>query len=115
MAIELKSMTRKELEKLKANVEKALERVEKTEMKAALAAAEKAAKAHGFSLAEIAGGSAAPATTAKPKKSAKPKTPGKPKYANPDDKGQTWTGKGRQPEWFKAAMAGGKSPEDVAV
>ncbi|MDX8355882.1 H-NS histone family protein, partial [Cognatiyoonia sp. IB215182] len=36
-------------------------------------------------------------------------------YANPDDKTQTWTGKGRKPEWFKAAMASGKTPEQCEI
>ncbi len=110
----INSMTRKELEKLKANVDKALTRVEKTEMKEALAAAEKAAKAHGFSLAEITGGGA-PAAKTIIKKTKTTKKPSPPKYANPADKTQTWSGKGRQPEWFKAAMASGKTPDDVAI
>ncbi|WP_411889672.1 H-NS family nucleoid-associated regulatory protein [Yoonia sp. SDW83-1] len=41
--------------------------------------------------------------------------PSPPKYANPADKIQTWSGKGRQPEWFKAVMVAGKSPEDLAI
>ncbi len=74
MKTDLKSMTRKELEKLKANVEKALARVEKKEMKEALTAAEKAAKAHGFSLAEITAGDA-PVAKATRKAPKKPKSP----------------------------------------
>ncbi|MEJ8562358.1 H-NS histone family protein [Yoonia sp. GPGPB17] len=114
MSIDLKSMTRKDLEKLKVNVEKALARVVKTEMKEALVAAEKAAKAHGFSLSELTGGGVA---SDKPKRRAakKAKKLGAPKYANPDDKAKTWTGKGRQPDWFEAAMAAGKTPEDMAI
>ncbi|WP_108814373.1 H-NS histone family protein [Loktanella sp. Alg231-35] len=114
MKYDLKSLNRKELEKLTANVEKALARVEKKEMKEALAAAEKAAKAHGFALSEITGDTTPP-TKAKRKSAAKPKKPGVAKYANPDDKTQTWTGKGRRPDWFLAAMAAGKTPEDLEV
>ncbi|WP_108816693.1 H-NS histone family protein [Loktanella sp. Alg231-35] len=114
MKPDLKSMTRKQLEKLSADIDKALARVSKTEMKAALAAAEKAAKAHGFSLAEIAPG-IGPKEGPKKKIARKPKKPGSPKYANPDDKTQTWTGKGRRPDWFLAAMEAGKSPDDLAI
>lgn len=32
-----------------------------------------------------------------------------------DDSGNSWTGKGRQPNWFKAAVAAGKKPEDLLV
>ncbi len=114
MKTDLKSMTHKELEKLKANVEKALARVEKKEMKEALAAAEKAAKAHGFSLAEITAGDA-PVAKATRKAPKKPKSLSVPKYANPDDKAQTWTGKGRRPDWFVAAVASGKTPDDLEI
>lgn len=114
MKTNLKSMTRKELEKLKGDIDKALARVEKKEMKEALAAAEKAAKAHGFSLAEVTGGAVATAKTAR-KLAKKPKKPGIPKYANPGNKDQTWTGKGRRPDWFMTAMAAGKSPEQLEI
>ena len=114
MKIDLKSMTRKELEKLKADVEKALSRVSAKEKKVALAAAEKAAAAHGFSLAEITGDAPAPAAKTR-KAKAGPKTASKPKYRNPDDENQTWTGKGRQPDWFKKAIAAGKSPDDMEI
>lgn len=113
MKAELKSMTRKELEKLKADVEKALEKVSEKEKKAALAAAEKAAAAHGFSLSEITGAEAAPKRGRKPKQVQK--TASAPKYRNPENKDQTWTGKGRQPEWFKTAIASGKTPESMEI
>ncbi|WP_342076645.1 H-NS histone family protein [Yoonia sp. SS1-5] len=113
MKPDLKSMSRKELEKLKLNVEKALSRVATKEKKAALAAAEKAAAAHGFSLAEITGEpQAAPKTR---KKRAAAKSPSVAKYRNPKDADQTWTGKGRQPEWFKSAIAAGTSPESMEI
>jgi len=113
MKPELKSMTRKELEKLRADIDKALAKVEAREMKAAIAAAEKAAKKHGFSLGEITGSG----SPAQPKRKAvkKPAKPGKPKYANPADPSQTWTGKGRRPDWFLEATGNGKSPEDLAI
>jgi DNA-binding protein H-NS len=30
-----------------------------------------------------------------------------------DDEGHTWGGIGKRPEWFKAALAAGKTPEDL--
>lgn len=112
MKPDLKSMTRKELEKLKTGVEKALARLETQDKKAALAAAEKAAAAHGFSLAEITG-SDGPMKTRKAKTG--PKTVSAPRYKNPDDATQTWTGKGRQPTWFKSALSAGKSPDSMEI
>lgn len=112
MKPDLKSMSRKELEKLKANVEKALDKLAAKDKKAALAAAQKAAAAHGFSLAEITGGVA---ETTKRKTKAGPKKVSAPKYRNPADPAQTWTGKGRQPEWFKSAIAKGTSPDKMEI
>ena len=37
-----------------------------------------------------------------------------PKYRDPAT-GQTWSGRGLQPNWLKAAMAGGKSLADFAL
>ncbi len=114
MKPDLKSMTRKQLEKLSTDIDIALARVSKKEMKLALAAAEKAAKAHGFTLTEVL--PAGNPQKGSPTKAAKTrKNPGIPKFANPDDKTQTWTGKGRRPDWFLAAMQSGKSPDDLAI
>ena len=114
MKPDLKSMTRKELEKLRADVDKALEKVAAKEKKAALAAAQKAVAAHGFALADILGDDAVPAKKMRQKKTG-PKNPGVPKYRNPDDKDQTWTGKGRQPDWFKKAIAAGTTPDSLEI
>lgn len=111
MKADLKSMTRKELEKLKTDVENAIEHVKDQERKAALAAAEKAAAAHGFSLSEITGDAGARTRKAK----TGPKKVSPPKYRNPENHEQTWTGKGRQPEWFKSALAAGTSPDSMEI
>ena len=37
------------------------------------------------------------------------------KYANPADKSQTWTGKGRQPQWYKDAVAAGTDPKTMEI
>jgi DNA-binding protein H-NS len=43
------------------------------------------------------------------------KTKVDPKYANPDDKEQTWTGRGRRPKWVEAALADGKDLDDMLI
>ncbi len=111
MKIDLKEMNRKELDKLKANVDKALAKLADKDKKAALVAAEKAAAAHGFSLAEITGDT----TPRKAKAKTAPKKASVPKYKNPADGAQTWTGKGRQPDWFKAAIAAGTTPDAMEI
>mmetsp|Transcript_24008 Transcript_24008/g.44078 ORF Transcript_24008/g.44078 Transcript_24008/m.44078 type:complete len:108 (+) Transcript_24008:8265-8588(+) len=107
MAIDLSEMSRKELETLRADVEKTLANLHKKEKKDALAAVQKAAAEFGFSLDDLTSkrGPGRPST----------KSSAAPKYVNPEDASQTWTGKGRQPNWFKSAIAAGKSPEDMEV
>lgn len=107
MKIDLKNKTRKELEKLGADVEKALERLRKKDLKKVRMEMEKLAAAHGVSVEDVMAGNA-------PAKKA-PKAKSAPKYANPSDKSQTWTGKGRQPNWFKAAIDAGTSPDSMAI
>jgi DNA-binding protein H-NS len=38
-----------------------------------------------------------------------------PKYRNPDNSSETWSGRGLQPRWMRAAIDGGKSKEDFAI
>ena len=38
-----------------------------------------------------------------------------PKYQHPDNPKQTWTGKGRQPEWFKEQINQGRSIERLEI
>ena len=111
MAIDLKNMSRKELAKLGRDVEKALEKLRKKDLKLVRQEMEKLAASHGVSVEDVLGGKASGKSA--PKKTNKPKSP--PKYANPADKSQTWTGKGRQPDWFKIAVAAGKSPDSMAI
>jgi DNA-binding protein H-NS len=38
-----------------------------------------------------------------------------PKYRNPDNSDETWSGRGRQPKWVQAALAGGEGLADLAI
>ena len=107
MKIDLKSMTRKELEKLNADVEKELARTIEREKKAALAAAQQAAREYGFTLDDVTGVQKTVRSN-KLRKAASKKTAGAPKYQHPEKPSLTWTGKGRQPKWIKEAEAAGR-------
>ena len=104
MAKNLEKMSHKELAQLATDVEAAMTAAKKRDKIEARKAAEAAAAKFGFSLAELmpAAGKAA-------------KSAGAPKYANPDNPSQTWTGKGRQPQWFKAAIEKGTDPSTLEV
>jgi DNA-binding protein H-NS len=104
MAKNLEKMSLDELKALRKDVDAAISDFQKRKKQEALVAAQKAAREHGFSLDEILGA-----------KGAKTATKGAPKYANPADASQTWTGRGRQPQWIKDALAAGKSLDDMAI
>lgn len=102
--INLEKMTLPELKDLRKKLDKAIAGYEERRRQEAIAAAEAAAREKGFSLSELAGNV---------KKSRKPVTSAK--FRNPDDPQQTWSGRGRQPAWFKEALASGKTEEELLV
>lgn len=103
MSLNLNDMSKDELKKLIKDAEKALKTIETRRLAEAKKAAESAAKEYGFSLDELLAGAS--------KKGAK----GVAKYRNPEDADQTWTGKGRKPNWVNAALESGKSLDDLAI
>ncbi|WP_171100979.1 H-NS family nucleoid-associated regulatory protein [Ruegeria sp. HKCCD7255] len=102
MAIDLEKMSRKELLELRNKVDKALKTAELRDRKEALKAAEKAAAEFGFALSELAPG------TGKAVKSAA-------KYRNPKDAAQTWSGRGRKPQWVHEALKSGAGLADLEI
>jgi len=107
MAIDLSAMSRKELLQLQKDVEKALKDAEQRERREALAAAEKAAAEFGFSLSDL-------SADAKPRGGAKKsKTPAK--YRNPENPAETWSGRGRKPQWVHDALAKGVDISEMEI
>lgn len=104
MSINLNAMSHKELETLLEDVKAAIKSAYERDRVEARKAAEKAAAEYGFSLDEVSVG-------AKKSKGAKAAA----KFANPADPTQTWTGKGRQPNWYRELVANGTSPDDLAI
>lgn len=104
MSVDLSKMSHKELEALQEDVKSAIKSAYERDRAEAHKAAEKAAAEYGFSLDEVSGGAR------KPKSS---KTVAK--YANPSDRTQTWTGKGRQPNWFRELVNNGTPAETLEV
>lgn len=107
MTMDLDAMSRTELTKLRADVDKAIATLGDRERRAAMAAAEKAVAEYGFSLAELTGGGAPAAKRGKPKSAAK--------YRNPANTDQTWSGRGRKPGWIVEAESAGRSISDFAI
>lgn len=117
MKAELKKMTRKQLDKLRTDVDAAIKALDNKDKKAALKAAQAAAKKHGFSLDQL----TAVAVVAKParKPRAKSNADGRakvaPKYKNPNNAEETWSGRGRAPKWMVAHLEAGGTKEDCAI
>ena len=108
MAIDLDGLSESELKSLRSRVERALNSLEKRRFDDARRAAEDAARAHGFSLAQV--------VQAEPARRGGRKTPSGPaKYANPANPEQTWTGRGRQPGWLKEHLASGRPLDDLRI
>ena len=105
MAKNIDSMSLAELQAYQKEVEAAIKGYEKKRRTDALAAVRAVAKEHGFSLEELMGAKPAGKAAAK----------GVARYANPADPSQTWSGRGRQPAWIKAALAAGKSLDTMAI
>lgn len=101
--IDLKGMTLKQMLDLQAQLEdfiKEKREEEKGETKRALA---ELAEKRGFSMDELFGGR---------------KGKGKPvavKYVNPDNKAETWTGRGRKPNWLTAKLSKGARLEQFSI
>ncbi|KGM48819.1 H-NS family nucleoid-associated regulatory protein [Pseudooceanicola atlanticus] len=102
-AIELDTMSLDELKKLRKDVDAAIKSFEDRKKKAALAELEAKAAELGFNLSDLTGAAA------------KGRKVNPPKYRHPENPETTWSGRGRQPDWFKEALAAGTKPEDMLI
>ena len=103
--IELDKMDLEALKQLRKEVDQAISSFVERKRQEARAKLEAEAKAMGFSLTELVEG----------KGKAKGRSQSLPKYRDPEDSSNTWTGRGRQPEWFKAAVKRGVAPESMEI
>lgn len=101
---DLSKMSMDELKQLKKDVDAAIKGFAERKRAEAMKAIEAVAKEHGLSIDEIVGG-----------KGRKRKAKAAAKFANPANAAETWSGRGRQPAWYKAAIAEGKTPESLEI
>lgn len=100
---DLNSLSLEELKKLRKDVDAAIRSFEDRKKKAALAELEAKAAELGFSLNDLTGGSG------------RTRKVNPPKYRHPEDPTQTWSGRGRQPEWFKELVSSGTDPDSLLI
>ena len=106
--IDLGKLSERELMALKRGVEKELKTSRTRAVAAATRelqdAARKIARKHGLTVSEVLG-----------RKRSSRKASVSARYGNPNDPGQTWSGRGRRPAWFREAMDEGKSAESLEI
>ena len=103
MSVDLDSMTKDELQKLRKDTERKLKDYDQRRRAEARSAAEKAAKEHGFSLEELVGAGRRGGSKSVPR------------YRHPENASITWTGRGRKPGWVNAHLESGGTIEDLAI
>ena len=123
MAIDVNTLSQKELASLINQAKKRQTTLKKrksaTTVRARLTAL---ARAEGYTVAELFGGSAAStprtSTRAAPAKAArKGRKLGKvePKYRNPANAAETWTGRGKQPRWLAEMVRNGRTVDEFLI
>lgn len=103
MSVDLDSMSKEELQKLRKDTEKKLKDYDQRRRAEARAAAEKAVKDYGFSLEELVGANKRGASKSVAR------------YRHPENASKTWTGRGRKPGWVIEHLEGGGTLEDLAI
>lgn len=101
--IDLDKLSYAELQRLSKDVAKALTTFEDRRRKEALAEMQEVARKHGIELSQVLPGG----------RSKGSKSPAR--YRNPADSAQTWTGRGRKPNWVISSLDQGKKLEDLAI
>ena len=101
---DVETLSLKELKNLQKDLARAISTFEDRQKSDARSKLEIIAKEMGYSLADLIG------TEVKPTRA-----PAAAKYRHPENAALTWSGRGRKPLWFVAALEAGKSPEDMAA
>lgn len=101
---ELAALSLAELKALQTRIGRAVDNYEVERLRRARAELDQKARELGFTLDEVVSA-----------KAARSRTVGKAKYANPANRSQTWSGRGRQPRWFAEALAAGRSKQSLEV
>lgn len=104
---DLNTMPLAELKALKGRIDRAISEFDDRRRQAAMLALAETARSHGFTLVDLLG----EASTAVKQ----PRAPAVAKYADPKDPSRTWSGRGKRPRWFRAALDAGISDDAMRI
>lgn len=108
MAIDITKLSRKQLDELSRKVESRQSELQKDTIAKLKKRIEKEITDSGFTVEDLFGRRGRGRPAAK-----RGKVP--PKYRNPAEPSQTWSGRGKRPNWFKAALSKGKKEKDLLI
>ena len=106
MAIDLKGLSQHQLNELIHRAESRKTELAKEKIIRAREKVLALLKTEGLTLDELFNGRIAVRKTRRPAKA---------KFRNPADHAQTWSGRGKRPRWFNAALAAGKKEKDLLI
>ena len=105
MAIDLDSLNPKQLNDLILRAEQRKNDLQREKIGKVREKIVNLAKTEGFTIDELFGGARKQAAAKKVK----------PKYRNPQAPNETWSGRGKRPRWFVAALGAGKKEKDLLI
>ncbi|MGY6519947.1 MAG: H-NS histone family protein [Lysobacteraceae bacterium] len=105
MAIELGNLSPEQLNELIVKAEQQKKKIHRERVGEVRRKLTAMAKAEGYTIEELFGSGGG--------RKSGGKVP--PKYQNPSDPTQTWTGRGKRPNWFKDLLASGKKESDLLI
>jgi DNA-binding protein H-NS len=102
VGIDLSTLDHDDLVQLQKDIEAALRSYQKRRRDEALREMEKVAEKHGLALKDVVNGG-------------RKRSVQVPKYRHPENPALTWSGRGRQPLWFKEAIDTGVKRDDLLI
>lgn len=106
MTIQIENLSQSQLDELIDKARARKEILHKEEINAVREELAAIAQSKGYTIEELFG---------KPRRTATKRGKVPPKFRNPDDYTQTWTGRGKRPRWFQAALDAGKDPDSLLI
>lgn len=107
MAIDVKSLTQSQISELERQLADRKVEVRKNAITTARTKIDKVLKSSGVTFEEV--------YPTRGRRSSVRRAPVPPKYSDPADSTRTWSGRGKRPNWFKAALAKGKKEKDLLI